>query len=101
MDLYEIVVPTRFGDNGQPIRTAHHKSWDKRVQAISGGLTILSPVKGKWLFQGIEYPERVIPVRIACDSYQMAAIAQMTLQHYRQKSVMYYKLSSDVTFIYA
>ena len=46
MKLYEILVPTKYGDNEKPIRTKHHKEWDKYVRKISGGLTILTPGKG-------------------------------------------------------
>jgi len=37
--LFEILVPTLYGDNLKPIRTRHHKKWDERVQAITGGMT--------------------------------------------------------------
>jgi hypothetical protein len=53
-NLYEILVPTQYGyPKTTPIRTKHHKEWDKRVQKITGGLTILSPGKGKWTYQGL------------------------------------------------
>jgi len=46
--LYEILVPTIYGDTMKPIRTRHHKEWDKYIQSITGGLTILSSAQGKW-----------------------------------------------------
>jgi hypothetical protein len=98
--LYEILVPTMFGDTQTPIGTRHHKHWDVRVQAISGGLTILSPARGKWIYKGIEYPERVIPVRIMCTEPEIKEIVRITIEHYRQKAVMYYVLSNDVHIVH-
>jgi hypothetical protein len=97
--LYEILVPTMYGDSLAPIGTKHHKKWDERVQAISGGLTILSPARGKWIFKGVEYPERVIPVRIMCTEPEMNKIVSITMSHYRQKAVMYYVLSNHVRIV--
>jgi len=97
--LYEILVPTMYGDTLTPIGTKHHKKWDERVQAISGGLTILSPARGKWIFKGVEYPERVIPVRIMCTESEMDEIVSITMSHYRQKAVMYYVLSTQVKIV--
>ena len=99
--MYEVIVPTIYGDTMKPIRTKHHKEWDKRVMKITGGLTILSTAKGKWVHDGIEYPERVIPVRIMCSAKQAEEIGRMTLEHYRQKAVLYYKVSDEAHMIYA
>lgn len=100
--LYEILVPTRYGDGKMsPIKTRHHKKWDERIQAISGGMTILSSARGKWTFQGVEYPEKVIPVRIMCTEAQMKKIVEITISHYRQKAVMYYVLSNQVFIVNA
>ena len=66
--LYEVLVPTMFGfPKVKPISTKHHKNWDKEVQKITGGLTIFKPAEGRWINEGTEYPERVIPVRIMVD----------------------------------
>lgn len=94
-NLYEILVPTMYGDTVKPIRTRHHKKWDERVKKLTGGLTILQPGKGQWVHQGQDLDERVIPVRIMCDPATMAEVVQITLQHYRQKAVMYYLLSRE------
>lgn len=98
--LYEVLVPTMYGDTQTPIGTRHHKHWDVRVQAISGGLTILSPARGKWIYKGVEYPERVIPVRIMCTEPQINEIVRITIEHYRQEAVMYYVLSNDVHIVH-
>ena len=94
--MWEILVPTKFEDNGKPIRKKHHQEWDKFVRKLSGGLTILSPAKGQWVYSGKLYYDRVIPVRIACDSRTMRNIALFTKKHYRQIAVMYYKVSDFV-----
>jgi len=119
--LYEILVPTIYGDTMKPIRTVHHKEWDKVVMKITGGMTILSSARGKWTHEGVEYPEKVIPVRVmvdeperispACfmgmepttiiDRSQIEKIIDFTLKHYRQKAVMYYMISNHVVITYA
>lgn len=101
MKLFEILVPTIYGDTEKPIRTRHHKNWDKRVMALSGGLTILSPGKGVWIYEGKEYLERVIPVRIMCTDEVMKKVVQITIEHYRQKAVMYYVLSTECHMVYS
>lgn len=97
--LYEILVPTMYGDTEKPIRTKHHKEWDNRVIKITGGLTLFSPGKGSWVYQGILYQEKVIPVRILCTEKDMKKIILLTLKHYRQKAVMYYEVSRNVKII--
>ena len=106
--LYEVLVPTIYGDTMKPIRTRHHKEWDKYIQSITGGLTILSSAQGKWTHEGVEYPEKVIPVRVmveeACqgnEHTQINKIVQFTLTHYRQKAVMFYVVSNQVQIVYA
>lgn len=101
MKLYEILVPTIYGDTMKPIRTKHHKNWDNRVKNLSGGLTILAPGKGVWVHEGKDYLERVIPVRIMCDEKTMKKIVDITLEHYRQISVMYYVISEECHLVYA
>lgn len=99
INLYEILVPTQFEDNKKPVRTKHHKKWDEFVRKISGGLTILKPAKGQWIFNNELYEDRVIPVRIACTELQIKEIAYFTKKHYRQISIMYYKISNEVYFV--
>lgn len=90
--LYEILVPCKW-NGGKPIRTRHHREWDKRVRKIAGGLTILRPGKGQWVHEGELYEDRVIPVRIFCTQKQIEAIAQITIEHYEQEAVMFYQAS--------
>ena len=114
--LYEILIPTMFGyPLVSPISTKHHKNWDKEVIKITGGMTLMKPAQGRWVDKGIEYPERVIPVRIMCEENEISnpngditgwnksqinKIVQFTLKHYRQKAVMYYVISNEVNIAY-
>jgi hypothetical protein len=101
LKLFEILVPTIYGDTNRPISTAHHREWDKVIRKISGGLTILTPAKGQWIHEHNVYEERVIPVRIMCTEKDMEKIVPFTLKHYRQKAVMYYVLSNECRISYA
>lgn len=93
--LFEILVPTIYGDTLKPIKTKHHKNWDAYIRGLTGGLTILKPGKGQWVYEGGLFEERVIPVRIFCDQKNMDKIVKFTLSHYRQKAVMYYVLTEQ------
>ena len=115
--LYEVLVPTMYGyPEVRPIRTAHHKNWDKEVIKITGGMTLMKPAQGRWVDEGVEYPERVIPVRVMCEeeevcmpdgtvfdhkTSQIDKIIKFTLAHYRQRAVMYYVVSREVNTVYA
>lgn len=97
MYLYEILVPTQT-NLGKPIRTRYHRVWDEKVRKITGGLTIVPPVKGEWISDcGELFRERMIPVRIACTPEQIEQIADMTAKYYDQMAVMYYLISKEVT----
>lgn len=99
--LYCILVPTQYGDTLKPIRTKHHKEWDKRIINITNGLTILEPGKGKWFFNNVTYQEKVIPVLVMCDENLIEEIIDITIQHYRQKAVMWYIVSDKVNITLA
>ncbi len=94
--LWEILVPTAYRESGIIYPLAHHQAWDAKVRAISKGLTILKPVKGQWVSEDENlHAERMIPVRILCSEGQIRDIAQMTLVHYDQIEVMYYRISAE------
>lgn len=99
MKLFEILVPTVYGDTMRPIRTRHHKNWDAMVRKIAGGLTILKPAKGQWVFGDELHEEKVIPVRIACTDAQMLQIVKFSFRHYRQKAIMYYTVSTECNIL--
>ncbi len=97
LQFYEILVPTVSND-GKPFRTRYHRVWDEKVRAITGGLTIIPPIRGQWISsQGELFKERMIPVRIACSKEQMDKIAYITAEYYKQKAIMYYLISEQVT----
>lgn len=97
--MYEILVPCQY-NTGKPVRTKHHKEWDKVVRKITGGLTIFKPVKGQWLSSNNTlYEERMIPVRIACTRKQIEAIMNFSLGHYRQLAMLAYLVSDEVIYI--
>jgi hypothetical protein len=93
--LWEIMVPCNYND-GTPVKTKHHKYWDRKVREITGGLTIMKPAKGQWLDKGILYEDKVIPVRIACIEDHIDEIIKLTLYHYDQVAVMAYMISNNV-----
>lgn len=92
-DLWEIYVPCNYND-GTPVRTRHHRVWDEKVRAITGGLTIHRPAIGQWENAGEVYRDRVIPVRLMATAGQMQEIGDLTIQHYEQLAVMYYRVST-------
>lgn len=98
--LWEIMVPTIRND-GKPIKTRFHRVWDKKVYDITGGLTIMTPAKGKWVSPtGRLFAERMIPVRIACTEEQIRIIVKMTIRYYEQEAVMAYLISNQVIIEY-
>jgi hypothetical protein len=100
MNIYEILVPTIMND-GKPIRVRYHRVWDEKVRKITGGLTIVPPVKGQWVNpEGELFSERMIPVRVACTEEQIEEIADMTAAYYKQEAIMYYLISNQVKIKY-
>jgi len=93
--LWEILVPCVRQD-GRPFHTRYHRVWDAKVRAIAGGLTILHPAKGQWVYNGAVIAERVIPVRVACTREQIEQIVQISLDYYEQIAIMAYKISDEV-----
>lgn len=94
--VWEILVPTVM-PSGKPVRTRQHREWDSRVRRVTGGLTVMPPAKGQWVSSDNElFAERMIPVRIACTRKQIDTIADMTAVFYKQKAVMFYRISDEV-----
>lgn len=96
--MYEIFVPCQY-NTGKPVRTRHHKEWDKYVRRITGGLTIYRPAIGQWIDGPTLYDERVIPVRFACDEKHINKIMKFTMQHYKQLAVLAYVVSEEVLYV--
>ncbi len=98
--LWRILVPTKYEDSQKPVSIRHHKQFDKYVLTIVNGLTILPPtIKGIWKSDGKEYIDRTIPVDIYCSEKQITKIARFAKSHYRQLSIMYFKITDQVFFI--
>jgi len=94
--MWEILVPT-CSNEGKPYRTRYHRVWDERVKKISGGLTILTPTKGKWVSpNGEEFHEKMIPVRIICNREEIELIIDMTMEYYDQEAILAYKIADEV-----
>ena len=92
--IWEILVPTMM--KGKPVRTRHHKEWDRKVKNISGGLTITPPSKGYWVNDsGETIKERMIPVKIFCTESEIRTISNITAMHYKQDAIMFYKAALE------
>lgn len=97
--MWEILVPTvRPNTSGKKFFTTRfHRTWDARVRAITGGLTIMAPSKGQWVSpEGTLFKERMIPVRIVCTEAEIGTIMRMTCDQYEQEAVLAYKVSDSV-----
>lgn len=87
--MWEVLVPT-VGNDGTPFSIRHHRQWDAFVKSLSGGMTLVSPVRGDWIdpTDGAEYRERMIPVRILCTREQIVQVCKETARHYDQIAVL-------------
>lgn len=107
--MWEILVPTTRppkimtkGRKGLYFSTRYHRVWDGKVRKITGGLTVLQPVKGQWHApDGELFRERMIPVRIMATRAEIEKIIDMTIEYYGQKAVMCYMVGSEVILRYA
>lgn len=94
--MWEILVPTIRPD-GRPIKTRFHKVWDEKIHEISGGMTILTPTKGKWISpSGQLFVERMIPVRIIATREEVEKIIDFTMEYYEQEAILAYRISNEV-----
>lgn len=95
-NLWEVLVPTKF-NSGKKISVKYHRNWDKKIQEISGGLTILTSAKGRWIGpNGKLFREKMIPVRIICTREEINKIIAMTKTYYKQKAVLAYKVGDEI-----
>jgi len=98
--LWEIIVPAVDNDENE-FSIEHHKVWDREVQKIIGGLTILKAAKGMWTspMSGMVFIEAIIPVRIYCTITDVKKVAKFTVNHYDQEAIMLYKVSDTILMI--
>ena len=100
-DLWEILIPTMmisrhgFHTNPSAVQETHHRDWDRQVAKITKGLTLLPRVRGKWE----DSLEHSIPVRIACTADEMKQVADITMEHYNQDAVIYWRVSDSVIIV--
>jgi len=89
MKLFEILIPAER-------KLEHHLDWDAKVTSITGGLSIMPIIRGHWQ-SDLEciVREKMVPVRLIASDEQMLQIAQLTGEHYQQKSIMYYVISQE------
>lgn len=101
-ELWEILVPCNWND-GRPVHTRHHRVWDGMVMGITRGLTVLRPGVGQWLEGQTQtlFRDRIIPVRIMATAEQMQEIANITITHYQQRAVMYYRVAEHAIIHHA
>ena len=100
VDLWEILVPAE-DNKGYHIEKQYHQQWDAKVRAITGGLTIMPVSKGQWLDpDNVLFREHMIPVRFACSAANIQKIVDITMDHYDQKAVMAYRISSQCLIKY-
>lgn len=99
--LWQIMVPCNYND-GRPVKTRHHREWDRQVRKITNGLTILPPSKGQWIDEsdGKLYVDRMIPVNLIATEEDMETVAKITMRHYDQLAVMFFKLSEHAIIRY-
>jgi len=88
--LWAILVP-RYSSDGEEWDASYHREWDRRVSEITGGLTILPSVDGRWG----DMKERNIVVQVACGTMVMAEIALLTAEYYHQEAVLYWLVSEE------
>ncbi len=105
MPMWNILVPAdkpkHFPGKKRWFSIKHHRLWDKKVAAISGGLTIFQPAKGTWISrEGEKFEEKVIPVWVSCSREQIEKIMDMTARHYGQLAVLAYQVSDTVLLKY-
>lgn len=102
--MWEILVPTVRPncDGTRFFKTRYHRTWDQKVRDITGGLTIMSPIRGQWVSpNGTLFVERMIPVRIVATREEINRVIDLTLDMYEQEAVLCYKISDEVIIKYA
>lgn len=110
VSMWEILVPTEkrvvpadlpADSKARYYTTRYHQVWDEKVRKVTGGLTILQPVKGQWVSPNNElFKERMIPVRLMATEEQISQIIDLTMQYYDQLAVMCYRVSDTVILRY-
>lgn len=94
--MWQIFVPTHWND-GEEIDVKTHKTWDRKVRGITGGLTIHKKAKGQWVSPtGKLYEEGMIPVMFTGTNEQRVEIQAMTCLFYDQEATLCYIVGTNV-----
>lgn len=98
--MWEILVPT-VGNDGTPFSIRHHREWDALVKKVSGGMTLVQPVRGTWIdpADGAEYRERMIPVRLLATKEQIVDVCKETARHYDQLAVLASLIATETVMV--
>ena len=98
--MWEVLVPT-VGNDGTPFSVRHHRAWDSYVKALSGGMTLIPPVRGDWIdpATSTEYRERMIPVRVVVTREQIVDLCKETARHYDQLAVLAYLIGTQTVMV--
>jgi hypothetical protein len=71
------------------------------VYDITGGLTVMTPSKGKWVCpKGSLFEERMIPVRVLATRDEIEKIVDLTINYYNQIAVLAYRVSNETILKY-
>ena len=89
--LYTILLPDK---------KELHKDFLDYVADMAGGWTLHECTEGKWLNMYGEYEQEIMwPLSIACNDSTMKEIAQKAKKHFNEKSIMYWKASSEIHYV--
>lgn len=97
--MWRIMVPVAY-NNRRRIPRAVVKKWEKMVESIGKGYTANPVAKGSWKPNDSKpaQVEYMRPVDVFCQREQMEEIAMITAEYFRQKEVLYFKVSRDVNW---
>ena len=79
----------------------HHQIWDDHVSNLTGGLTIHSTIKGRWMSDRKMHAEPMITVTIACTEEVLTHVIALTKKHYRQESVYVTSLKDREAWLFS
>lgn len=96
LELWNIFVPVS-ANSGKRFSTRFHQEWDNKIIAHTGGLTFFPVVNGVYCRnEGGLQREDLIQVQVACEKRIIPTLIKLTKEHYRQQSVMAYRVSDRV-----
>ncbi len=97
-EIYEILIP-KNQNNGEPFSPLRHQRIFDLCVELSGGISILPELQGRWLDKGELYCDTNIPIRVVCNVYTTRKIALAVKDMFHQKAVLFYRVGDNVTFV--